>query len=237
MAKASKPELAVTRRWASRIVGHEEVAPDQLLGNPFNWRVHSMLQQGLMEKTLDTVGWLDEVMVNRVTGHMIDGHMRVLLAMRANEPLVPVRYVELSPDEEKIALRTYDAITELSDVDREKLEALHKDTLAMPAVTDDERATRLMDELWNASPLALAKARMEAIQGGGAGSSPGELNQIPTTAVRVVQLFLTEQTVAEFRELVGKLQPIFGADSPADTVMRALRDAAGVLLGDGSAPH
>ena len=31
--------------WRNRIVGHGEEAPDQLLANPKNWRIHPKAQQ------------------------------------------------------------------------------------------------------------------------------------------------------------------------------------------------
>ncbi len=45
-------------------------------------------------------------MVNRTTGHVVDGHLRVELAVARNEPSVPVTYVELSEDEERLVLAT-----------------------------------------------------------------------------------------------------------------------------------
>ena len=110
--------------WANRIVGHGEEAPDQLMANPRNWRVHPASQQRALEQALSTVGWIQEVIVNRTTGHVVDGHLRVTLAMRRGEPTVPVKYVELSDDEERLALATLDPIAAMAAADKDQLSSL-----------------------------------------------------------------------------------------------------------------
>lgn len=110
--------------WKSRIVGHGEEAPDQLLANPENWRIHPKAQQDALAGVLGDVGWVQSVIVNRITGHLVDGHLRVSLALRENEPTIPVAYVELTPDEERLVLATIDPIAGLAHTDKAKLEEL-----------------------------------------------------------------------------------------------------------------
>ena len=78
--------------------------PDQLLANPANWRIHPVPQQELLKNVLAEVGWIDDVIVNQTTGRIIDGHLRVMLAMRHDERSIPVKYVELTEAEERIIL-------------------------------------------------------------------------------------------------------------------------------------
>ncbi len=104
--KAATP----TAPWRSRIVGSGDEAPDQLLANPGNWRTHPANQRAALRGSLDTVGWVQQVMVNRRTGFVVDGHARVALAISRNEPSVPVLYVDLSPEEEALVLATLDPI-------------------------------------------------------------------------------------------------------------------------------
>ena len=54
---------APTVPWRSRIVGSGEEAPDRLLANPANWRVHPANQRAALAGALDTVGWVQQVMV------------------------------------------------------------------------------------------------------------------------------------------------------------------------------
>lgn len=121
--------------WKNRIVGHGFEDPEQLLANPFNFRIHSQLQQNAMEAILDDVGWVGEVKVNRVTGHIVDGHMRVSLALKRGEKRVPVEYVELSEKEEFRVLATYDPIGAMASVAApqyaEVLEFVNTDSTAL----------------------------------------------------------------------------------------------------------
>jgi len=110
--------------WRNRIVGEGEEAPDQLLANPMNFRIHSAGQQEAMGEVLEKVGLVQRVIVNRTTGHLLDGHMRVTLALRRSEPTVPVLYCELTEEEERLVLATFDPIGSLAVVDREALERL-----------------------------------------------------------------------------------------------------------------
>ncbi len=75
--------------WTSRIVGSGEEAPDQLLANPANWRIHPKAQQEALAGVLDQVGWVQQVLVNRRTGHVVDGHLRVALAHQAERAVGP----------------------------------------------------------------------------------------------------------------------------------------------------
>lgn len=112
-------------RWASRIVAHGEEAPEQLLANPRNFRIHPDAQQLALVEVLSGIGWVQDVIVNRRTGFMIDGHARVTLAMRHGEPAVPVTYVDLSDEEERLVLATFDAIGAMAGIDPERFRELH----------------------------------------------------------------------------------------------------------------
>lgn len=111
-------------QWDNRIVGYGEEAPDQLLANPRNFRIHPKNQQDAVAGVLEEVGWVQSVIVNKRTGHLIDGHLRVSIALRDEAPSVPVVYVDLSPDEEALILATLDPLAGLAGTDREKLAQL-----------------------------------------------------------------------------------------------------------------
>ena len=113
--------------WRNRIVGHGEEAPDQLLANPKNWRLHPKHQQDALAGVLSEVGWVQDVIVNRTTGHVVDGHARVGIAISKREASVPVVYVELTPDEEAKVLATFDPLGAMAGADREQLEDLLKE--------------------------------------------------------------------------------------------------------------
>jgi DNA modification methylase len=112
--------------WPNRIVESGAANPQELAKgyNELNWRGHPENQRAALEEALDSLGWLSRVIVNKSSGHIIDGHLRVELAVLKGEPLVPVDYVELTDDEEALALATLDAITEQAQPIPEKLAAL-----------------------------------------------------------------------------------------------------------------
>ncbi len=85
MSTESPPSTA----WHSRIVGHAEVPPNELVPNPRNWRTHPADQQRAMAGALSEVGWVAEVLVNRTTGHVVDGHLRLDLALADTSRLSP----------------------------------------------------------------------------------------------------------------------------------------------------
>jgi DNA modification methylase len=128
--------------WKNRIVGSGEEAPDQLLANPANWRVHPKAQQQALAGILGQVGWVQQVLVNRRTGHVVDGHLRVALAIKQSAPTVPVLYVDLEPEEEALVLASLDPLAAMAGTDDEKLRALLADVSV-----DSEALAAMLAEL------------------------------------------------------------------------------------------
>lgn len=122
-----RSKLAQQIEWRDRIVGQGKVAPADLLANPKNWRMHPQEQQDAMSGILDEVGWVQQVIVNRTTGLLIDGHLRLELAKQRGEALLPVVYVELSEAEEDLVLAALDPIGGLAGIDGERLSQLLAD--------------------------------------------------------------------------------------------------------------
>jgi len=110
--------------WANRIVAHGEEPPENLVPNPENWRRHDAAQQRALAGVLGEVGLVQSVVVNRTTGRLVDGHLRVELAVAQGQPSVPVVYVELSEDDERLVLASLDPIAAMASADRDKLQEL-----------------------------------------------------------------------------------------------------------------
>lgn len=135
MARAKKTSTTTPTGdgWRNRIVGEGMVAAAELVPHPQNWRKHSQEQGAVLTQTLDGVGWVQRVIVNRRTGRMLDGHLRAKLARRQGEATpVPVVYVDLSEDEERAVLATLDPIASMAVAD----EATH--TGRTPVLLGDE---------------------------------------------------------------------------------------------------
>jgi ParB-like chromosome segregation protein Spo0J len=114
-------------------VGYGEAAPDQLVANPRNWRIHPTGQQEALLGVLREVGIVQDVLVNRATGFVVDGHLRVMLALREGQPAIPVKYVELTPAEEALVLATFDPLAALAGMDKDQLGALLQEVEASDA--------------------------------------------------------------------------------------------------------
>ena len=111
------PRVDRAKRWSSRIVAEADVSPSTLIPNLLNWRKHPKHQQQALSGALDEIGWIQRVIVNKRTGNIIDGHLRVELAIAHKEKTIPVCYVNLSPKEEHIALATFDSVGALAQQD------------------------------------------------------------------------------------------------------------------------
>ncbi len=131
--------------WRSRIVGYGESAPDQLLANEKNWRVHPYeTQQKPLLGVLHEVGFVQNIMVNKRTSEqwpdgqrnvetVVDGHLRVQLAISEGQPTIPITYVDLTPGEEAEILSTLDPLSALATVDKEQLDLLLRDVQSSDA--------------------------------------------------------------------------------------------------------
>ncbi|MGB1284904.1 MAG: DUF6610 family protein [Aggregatilineales bacterium] len=122
-----------THSFQNRIVGHGEMPADQFVNNPDNPRVHPQKQRDAIKGSLNTLGFIAPVIVNKTTGYLVDGHERIWAALNQGDD-TPVPYIEidLTPDEEKLALTIYDWTTVLADYDTDML-----DTLMQQVQTDD----------------------------------------------------------------------------------------------------
>lgn len=151
----------MANRWRNRIVGVGTEAPDQLLANPLNWRTHPASQEDALVGVLDEVGWVQDIIVNRVTGHVVDGHLRVRAALKHGEAAVPVVYVELTEGEERLILATLDPLSALAGSDEKLL-----DDLLATVTSPNGAIQQMLDDL-------LATAGDEAGEGGSGEGATG----------------------------------------------------------------
>jgi hypothetical protein len=123
------------KSWRLRITGYGTENPQSLIPNPLNYRIHPKHQQDALSGVLDDVGLVQNIIVNRRTGEdwpegernvqtVIDGHLRIALAIEHGESEIPVTYVDLTKKEESLILATIDPLSSLAIVDHDKLEDL-----------------------------------------------------------------------------------------------------------------
>jgi hypothetical protein len=147
------------------------------------------------------------VIVNKRSGYLLDGHLRVDLAKAERQPTIPVKYVDLSEEEEALVLATFDPVASLAYLDMEEIASLRDDlagsleaplaeliTELAPAIPDPQPAYD--DEGWDDDP---APAGDRAAPGAGAADEDdGPLAYTLFVAGRTVPM-----TQAEFKNLTN----------------------------------
>jgi len=128
--------------WANMIVEYGEIAPDQLLANPRNFRRHPGDQRDALRGSLNELGIIAPVVINRQTGNMIDGHARVEEYLSAGVQKVPYVMIDVPPEKEALALLSLDPIAAMAESDKEALDELLRD-----ANTSEEGLQKMLAEL------------------------------------------------------------------------------------------
>lgn len=130
-------------KFKNRIIGTAELNPLEVKANAKNWRKHPKSQKDALEGVLNEVGWVQDVIYNKRTNRLVDGHLRVSLAIERGEQLVPVKFVDLSEEEEALVLATIDPISAMAEADPLALDALLRDVK-----TSDAAVQSLLSDLY-----------------------------------------------------------------------------------------
>jgi hypothetical protein len=191
--------MGVERVTRNRIVNLTLEMPEDLLANPANARRHPGPQRDVMRATLDELGWVAPVIVNDLTGYVVDGHLRIEEAISEGAAVIPVVHVELSADEERLAIAVLDPVGDLAVYDQDRL-----DDLIASVLTDN-------------GPL---NALLAALSGEDVDSAPIHVPGPPKG--RTIVLVYHDDDA--FSEVVGGLSLCPGTDA-ADKVLRLVRSA------------
>lgn len=230
MAETQQPETteaallaeqaALAQIWQKRGVRQEEIDPALLLANAWNAAQHPFSQQEALAEALQTLGWIQRVIVNLRTGAewpeaeqgqwtLVDGHLRVQLALRHLQPTVPVEFVDLNPDEERLALLSINRIAALVQFDPQVEAKLQEQLQSSGLLT--ERLRELLTAPAQAADAAIIP--LDATRGA----------REPKVPVETLKLTL------EFREYKIPLTPEEAAW--LQTRIDAQKDAFGILAG------
>lgn len=148
----------MSQPWRNRIVGSGVKPAADFLANELNWRLHPKHQQDALAGVLSEVGWVQEVVENVRTGRVIDGHLRITLALRqGDETPVPYKQVDLSEEEEALILATLDPLAALATTDAAKL-----DELLREVQTGDAAVQQMLSELAESAGLYKTPQEQEA---------------------------------------------------------------------------
>lgn len=154
--------------WRNRIVRYGEMPAHEFLANPNNPRRHPASQREALRGSFDTLGIIAPILVNARTQFVIDGHARVEECLTRDENMmIPFIEVDLSEEEEALALASFDWITQMATYDADTLESLlqdvNTDNAALQALLDDmaqQNGIDLLEEtpLEDASPLDIKES-------------------------------------------------------------------------------
>lgn len=234
--------MSTKTAWRNRITGAAEVDPNQLLAHPQNWRIHPKHQQDALAGVLAEVGWVQQVIVNERTSTVIDGHMRVTLALRNDEPTMPVSYVDLDEEEEALILATLDPIGAMAYADQVQLDRLLGDIR-----TGQQHVQQMLDEMRSRAP----QAGGDQAQGDGRGAlahnhfAPSEISPIEfeegsyaaqsldeqwdaykNSSVRQIVLIMSPDDYNVAIDQLDYLNDRYGSESNSETVLRLIAGAA-----------
>lgn len=166
------------------------VRAGDLESHPENWRVHPGSQVEAFRAVVREVGFVGYVVVNRRTGHVLDGHMRKD-AVPADQ-LVPVLLGDWSEQQERLVLATFNPLGDLAGLDVSKGEAL------LGRVVSSEPAVQaLLEGMEQDIERALAAAERKAggdkaedddgePEGGGDGGGGGKKDKTVEAVHRVM---------------------------------------------------
>ena len=187
---------------------------DQFHAHPLNPRLHPQKQRDLVHASLKRFGWVLPVVVNKNTGHVVDGHERIWQALAQGDD-TPVPFIEIDVTENKEAelLAVLDRITSEATYDPDNLTALlaqiQTDDAILGALLSEMEESIKVDDQWGNTAI---------------GPTPAEQYEgFQNSSIRQIVLMVGVQEHNEFMTLVKELQKHFEFDNHTDTIMEATR--------------
>lgn len=116
--------MTTANDWHNLIIGSELANPLALTPHPRNFYTHPMQQRKVVNAAIDDIGYVDEVVVNRTTNRIVNGHLRVELAIGNGEDTIPVTWIACDEETETRLLIFFDRIGEMAKVDGERVKGL-----------------------------------------------------------------------------------------------------------------
>lgn len=148
------------------------VRADSLRPHPLNWRIHPEAQQSALRAALQEIGYAQALICRELddgTLQLLDGHLR---ADTTPEAEVPIVIVDLDEEEAKKLLLTFDPLTNLAEVHRERMEELNRQV-----DFDLKELQQLVDGELRRAPKNLKKSADDVprVEAGDPTSRPGDV--------------------------------------------------------------
>ena len=146
--------------WTNRIVGSGVKPASDFLAHELNWKIHPRFQQDAILGSLDQVGWYKSVVESSRSGKLLDGHARIILALRRGDDTpVPYEVVDVSEAEEAIILATLDPLVAMAVGEEEKLKEL-----LSKVSSDNDALNDLFDDLARTGIGVLSQTESKAAE-------------------------------------------------------------------------
>lgn len=113
--------------WADRTAEMEEVDPSTLREHPDNWRLHSDEQLAILSRILGDLGQIGGIIASKRSRLVLNGHARLRLAIDQGVRRVLVQWVDVTEEEERRVLATFDSVAAMRDTRKEQLLKLVED--------------------------------------------------------------------------------------------------------------
>lgn len=204
----------------NRIIGYRVIKASDLAAHPDNWRKHPAAQEAALRGVLSQVGWVDTALYNVRTGRIIDGHLRKSIA---GDTEIPVLDVDLSEDEERLVLATFDPIGAMAEASGETLhlllQSIHVEDAGLQSLLDDlqHTAEKLLPPVPAATDPGADIDHADELREKW-GVQPGQLWEIPSASVpgKTHRIICGDSTSAEtIRRLMhGQRAVLFATDPP-----------------------
>lgn len=209
-----------------RYVKASDIAP-----NPKNWRTHPKEQADALRGVLSEIGMADAVLARELPDGslmLIDGHMR---AEAIGEEEVPVLVLDVTEQEADKLLAVIDPIAAMAGVNKNSLEEL-----LTGVTTDNGSLNQMLEQLAKSNGIFEREVEEEddeeADEDGDDDDASSEDSGPSPSGVRMVQLFLNEQTVVDFQRFASELGEHYKTHNITDTVFEALKRAYASLHGE-----
>lgn len=206
-----------------RILGFAKIAKEKLRPSPYNWRKHPEAQREALKGVFAELGFAGAELVRETKPGiyaLIDGHLRLEEVPTGSK--LPCLITDLSAKEAELLLASYDSLGGMAETDADMLgKLLQRVDVNTPAL-----ATMFSELAANAKVFDEKDLKLDVGDGGEGDSSRSEKSggvELPSSHVRMVQLYLNNETYARFEKFLATLGPEYGKDNHTDVVMEALR--------------
>lgn len=225
-------EAGLIKEFAIRCAHDDIVSPKELKPNPRNPNRHPPKQLEMFIAILGFQGWRRPITVSKRSGFVTKGHGALEAALAAGCAVVPIDYQDYDNEYEELAdLVADNQLQRMSEMDIGKLTELLGEldsgqfNLELTGF-DGTKLEKILDGFTAPGADKISKGTPvgDHVEEGAAPSVDGE-GAPANSQIRMVQLFLNEETQAEFMRIVEFFQKEIEVDNVTDAVMEVLRSA------------